>query len=178
MQRQVQEDTRTVAIFFRGILVRLRAAYGGSRYPGGMVLRHKGTRISSLLHIHRTLRYYMLAGSITGERGGDCGLSDSGEFVPALAAMASLHIPDVRICDLNIVRKMFSRLYALMGRLARSVRGYMRFGQICSRSYAAAGGKTRRYKICFGGFPHFSFLYLRVLPTESAEWVLKNGAGQ
>lgn len=102
----------------QGHLVRLRAAYGWSRYPGGMVLRHEGTGISSLLHIHRTLRYYMLAGSITGERGGDCGLSDSGEFVPALAATASLHIPDVRICDADIVRKMFSWLYALMGRLA------------------------------------------------------------
>lgn len=118
MQGQMQKGTCTVAILFRVILVRLRAAYGWSRYPGGMVLRHEGTGISSLLHIHRTLRYYMLAGSITGERGGDCGLSDSGEFVPALAATASLHIPDVRICDADIVRKMFSWLYALMGRLA------------------------------------------------------------
>ena len=57
----------------------------------------------------------MLAGSITGERGGDCCLSDSGEFVPALAAMASLHIPDVRICDLNIVRKMFSARQVCQG---------------------------------------------------------------
>ena len=70
MQRQVQEDTRTVAIFFRGILVRLRAAYGGSRYPGGIILRHEDTRISGLLHIHRTPGYYMLAGSMTSERGG------------------------------------------------------------------------------------------------------------
>ena len=70
---------------------------------------------------------------------------------------------------------MFSRLYALMrgGRLARYVRGYMRFGQLCNRSYVAAGGKTRRYKIRFGGFPHFSFLYLRVLPPESAERATK-----
>lgn len=60
----------------------------------------------------------MLAGSMTSERGGDCGLSDSGEFVPALAAMARLYIPDVRICNADIARKMFSRLYAFMGRLA------------------------------------------------------------
>lgn len=49
---------------------------------------------------------------------GDCGLSDSGGFVPALAAMARLYIPDVRICNADIARKMFSWLYALMGRLA------------------------------------------------------------
>ena len=46
---------------------------------------------------------------------GDCGLSDSGGFVPALAAMARLYIPDVRICNADIARKMFSRLYAFMG---------------------------------------------------------------
>lgn len=61
------------------------------------------------------------------------------------------------------------RLWGRRGRLARYVRGYMRFGQLCNRSYVAAGGKTRRYKIRFAGFPHFLFLYLRVLPPGVSE---------
>ena len=65
------------------------------------------------------------------------------------------------------------RLWGRRGRLARYVRGYMRFGQLCNRSYVAAGGKTRRYKIEKCGKPPKQILYLRVLLPESAERATK-----
>ena len=57
----------------------------------------------------------------------------------------------------------------LWGRLAGYVRGYMRIGEIDNRSYVAAGGKTRRYKIEKCGKPPKQILYLRVLPPDQQD---------